>query len=100
MRLSLYSRGSKGLIVRADRRIWTGYVRLGEDESATGAIGSGDATVAGFAVGLSQGYTMPNLIRLAVACGAANVLSIGPAVFTKADVQRLMDQVVIEELSR
>jgi tagatose 6-phosphate kinase len=98
VRLVALSRGSRGMLVRLDNQVWTASVRLDRQPAETGAIGSGDAAVAGFAVGLAEHRVMPDVIRLAVACGAANALSFGPAVLRKVDVKRLYSKVSIREL--
>lgn len=56
---------------------------------AENSIGSGDAMLAGIAVGLVQGKTMPAAVRLGVACGAANAMTMEPGFVRRADVQRL-----------
>jgi fructose-1-phosphate kinase PfkB-like protein len=100
IKLVVVSRGRKGLLVKYEGRIWTGRVNVDGRSAATGAIGSGDATVAGFCLGLARRYEMPEIIRLAVACGAANLLSIGPAVVKRQDVERLCANVTLREISK
>jgi tagatose 6-phosphate kinase len=56
---------------------------------AKNPIGSGDAMLAGIAVGLSRGKTMLEAVRLGVACGAANAMTIEPGLVRLADVKRL-----------
>lgn len=57
------------------------------------AIGSGDAMLAGIAVGLEQGQTMRGALRLGAACGAANALTATAGVVRLEDVRRLLREV-------
>jgi tagatose 6-phosphate kinase len=52
-------------------------------------IGSGDAMMAGIAVGLWRGKSMTDAVRLGIACGAANAMNAGPGFVRLADVKRL-----------
>lgn len=63
------------------------------------SVGSGDATVAGFAIGLARGWPMEQTIRLATACGTANVLTKECAQVLRPDVERLQPQVQVETLT-
>jgi tagatose 6-phosphate kinase len=56
---------------------------------AKNPIGSGDAMLAGIAVGLTQGKTVLEAVQLGVACGAANAMTIEPGFVRLADVKRL-----------
>ena len=56
---------------------------------AKNAIGSGDAMMAGIAVGLSRGMAMLDAVRLGVACGAANAMTAEPGYVRLSDVRRL-----------
>lgn len=61
-------------------------------------VGSGDAAMAGFAAGLLRGLPAPEALRLAVACGTANTLTLGPAVIRLEDVEQLTQQTRLEHL--
>ncbi len=52
-------------------------------------VGCGDATLAGLAVAHSRGFTDEQTVRLAVACGAAQVLAPAPGMIDPAEVERL-----------
>ncbi len=52
-------------------------------------IGSGDAMMAGIAVGLLRGHSMAEAVRLGIACGAANAMTAEPGFVRVADVKRL-----------
>jgi 1-phosphofructokinase family hexose kinase len=66
--------------------------------SARSCVGSGDATVAGFAFAAKQGLTPIETVRLAVACGSANCLADAPGRGRAADIAALKDQVRVEIL--
>jgi tagatose 6-phosphate kinase len=63
------------------------------------SVGSGDATVAGFAYGLAREWPIEQTIRLATACGTANVLTKECAQVLRPDVDRLLDQVQVEPVA-
>ncbi|HEY2822611.1 MAG TPA: 1-phosphofructokinase family hexose kinase [Candidatus Acidoferrum sp.] len=65
---------------------------------AASAVGSGDATIAGFAFAASQNLEPADTLRLAVACGAANCLADLPGRVRLHDVERLRDQVQVQAL--
>jgi tagatose 6-phosphate kinase len=54
------------------------------------SVGSGDAMMAGIACGLWRGLSVCEAIRLGVACGAANALTLEPGFVRRADVNRLL----------
>ena len=56
---------------------------------AKNPIGSGDAMMAGIAVGLSRGMSMLNALQLGVACGAANAMTAEPGFVRLTDLKRL-----------
>jgi tagatose 6-phosphate kinase len=55
---------------------------------AVNPIGSGDATLAGLAVGLERGWPALDAVWLGVACGTANALTPEPGCVRLADVKR------------
>ncbi len=63
------------------------------------SVGSGDAAVAGFATGLAQGLPVAECLRLAVACGTANVLTRECAQVHRSDVERLLEQVQLTSIA-
>ena len=58
-------------------------------------VGSGDALLAGAATALMQGHGLVEALRLGVACGAANTLTIGAGVVRPEDVAALYAAVVL-----
>lgn len=62
------------------------------------AVGSGDAFVAGIAVGLSRQYPFEKIIRLGSACGAANVSEAESGYVRLENVKYLMNEITITQL--
>jgi tagatose 6-phosphate kinase len=56
---------------------------------AENPIGSGDAMMAGIAVGLLRGQSVPDAVRLGAACGAANAMTAEPGFIRMKDLKRL-----------
>jgi len=61
------------------------------------SVGSGDAAVAGFAAGMARRSEPAHQLRLAAACGAANVLTKECAQVRADDVARLLPQIRISQ---
>ena len=59
-------------------------------------VGSGDALVAGFALGLTQGLDLEATARLGVAMGTANAMSWDIGSFTRNEVEALLGQVAVQ----
>jgi 1-phosphofructokinase len=62
------------------------------------AVGSGDATLAGFAYSATQGIAGEEALRLAAACGAANCVGSAPGRIELAAVRALLPQIEIQRL--
>lgn len=62
------------------------------------SIGSGDSLLAGLATGLLRGDDLPEALRLGVACGAADALTIGGGLIALDEVQRLQEATSLEWL--
>ncbi len=67
--------------------------------SARSCVGSGDATLAGFAFAAQQRLPAAEAVRLAVACGSANCLAPGPGRACAKDIASLKDQIRVEILA-
>lgn len=63
------------------------------------AVGSGDATIAGFAYAAEAGSGTAESLKLAAACGMANCLADLPGQLSLSEVQRLRQLVTIEVVS-
>ena len=62
-------------------------------------MGAGDCAVAGFALKLAQGEPLIEACRLAVAMGTAAVLTPGTGLCRRPDVEKLLPQVKVSEVS-
>jgi len=93
------SRGSLGLLMIDNPRgeIWSARVDIGK-QNVTTSVGSGDAVVAAFAVKRLENDSPQETIRLAAACGAANLLNRPPGRFRTEDVEALLPQVIVTRL--
>lgn len=63
---------------------------------ALNAVGSGDALVAGFLAGISEGLVPIDAARLGVACGASNAARFEPDVGSREEVEALAAEVTAE----
>jgi 1-phosphofructokinase family hexose kinase len=63
------------------------------------AVGSGDATVAGFAYGLDHRLPPEKVLKLAVACGSANCLADSPGRIRLSIVRKMEREARVETLS-
>src|SRR5271169_1048207 len=63
------------------------------------AIGSGDATLGGFAHAAIQGIAGEEALRLAAACGAANCVAPAPGRIELATVRKLLPQIEIQQIN-
>ena len=59
-------------------------------------VGSGDALVAGFAIGLQEDWSLEAMTRLGVAAGTANAMSWDIGHFTREEVEAVMANLRIE----
>lgn len=65
---------------------------------AKSTVGAGDAMVAGLIAGQAQGLSLEESIRLATAAAAASVAKAGTRAGSLDEVEKLQDQVIIEEI--
>jgi fructose-1-phosphate kinase PfkB-like protein len=62
---------------------------------AVNAVGSGDALVAGFVVGVADGAPVLDAVRLGVACGASNASRFEPGIGSRGEVETLASRVEV-----
>jgi len=60
------------------------------------SVGSGDASLAGFAFAAERGFGPVESVRLAAACGAANCLAERPGLARACDIERLRGHVEVD----
>ena len=61
-------------------------------------VGSGDSFVAGIAIGLQRGYEIQDVLRLAAACGTANVLEQESGCVDPAKVEEIMAETTVKKV--
>jgi 1-phosphofructokinase family hexose kinase len=66
--------------------------------SARSTVGSGDATLAGFAFAAQQGMNPCDAVRLAAACGSANCLADAAGRANAADIAQLQKRIVVKRV--
>jgi 1-phosphofructokinase family hexose kinase len=89
------SLGEAGAVAVAEGRAAHALARL---DRAVNTVGSGDCLLGGVAVALARGEAFDDVLRLGVACGAANAMSGETGRFEKADVDRLLPRVELVSL--
>ena len=94
-RAGAISLGAEGLVWRSGKEKETWFARVPK-QTAQSSVGSGDATVAGFAFAAKQSLQAVESLRLAAACGAANCLADAPGRARAADIARLKEEIHVE----
>jgi tagatose 6-phosphate kinase len=94
--LVLIERGAQNVVVtQGPHMVWWmshGGIRkfVPPKVQAVNPIGSGDAMTAGIALGVSRGDSFEESLRLGIACGAANALTLTSGVVQPDSVQQLL----------
>ena len=89
------SLGSDGSLVVGDEGIFRARV---PKIDAVNTVGCGDSMIAGFALGLSKGLTLPETLKLASAISAAAAMREETGFFVKEDMEKLLPQIEITKL--
>jgi 1-phosphofructokinase family hexose kinase len=92
------SMGASGLMLVAPEGAWRAVPPAVTAASAA-AAGSGAALLAGFAAGLMQGLSAEEVLKLAVACGTASLLTSAPGEVRPEDLGRIRAEVHVERIS-
>jgi 1-phosphofructokinase family hexose kinase len=92
----IVSLGALGAVGVMDGAAWHAAAPVQERASA---VGSGDCLLGGVAVGLARALAFEEVLRLGVACGAANTLTAETGHVRLTDVEALRPQVRIESLA-
>jgi len=93
--LVVISMGKKGAIATTLEESW--FAKAPE-VLVVSTIGSGDSMVAGILHALAQGGGVEEALRLGTAAGAATAMTTGAEIGRRADILRLVDQVVVKQL--
>lgn len=91
------SLGADGLIWRSTNEEKVLFAKVPQ-LAVRSSVGSGDATLAGFAIAEHQGLEGAESLRLAAACGVANCLAEGPGRARAGDIARLKKEIRVEIL--
>jgi len=96
-RAGAISLGADGLIWRSTNEEKTLFAKVPQI-TVRSSVGSGDASLAGFAFADNQGLEPAEALRLAAACGAANCLAEGPGRARAGDIAKLKKEIRVEIL--
>ena len=89
------SLGGDGSFVVCDEGIFRARV---PKIDAVNTVGCGDSMIAGFALGLSEGLPMEEILRKASAISAASAMREETGFFVKEDMEKLLPQIEIQRL--
>jgi len=92
---SIVTLGSKGAVASDGRAVWR---VIPPKIAAISAVGSGDAFAAGLTLALSRGQSLPEAMKLASACGAANAMTALAGHLNADDVDKLLPSVSVTEI--
>ncbi len=90
------SRGKEGIIAVTKERI---IEAVPPPVKVRSAVGAGDCAIAGLASKLAYGEPLIEACRLAVAMGTAAVLTPGTELCHRADVEKLLPQIKVSEIT-
>ena len=88
--LVVVSLGKEGALIATEDR--QGHLKPPAIEEVN-PVGSGDALVAGFALGMTRGLSLEETARLGIALGTANALTWDIGVFDPLEVERLRQEI-------
>ncbi len=94
--IAVITRGKDGIIAATKDRI---FKAVPLPVKVRSAVGAGDCTIAGLALKLSHNEPVLEACRLAVAMGTAAVLTPGTELCHRADVERLLPQINVSEMT-
>jgi len=93
--IATISRGKDGIIAATKQTI---VKAVPPAVKVVSAVGAGDCTIAGLALKLAYGEPLIDACRLAVAMGAAAVLTPGTELCHRADVKKILPKVKVSEM--
>ncbi|HEX7731333.1 MAG TPA: 1-phosphofructokinase family hexose kinase [Rhodanobacter sp.] len=92
--MPVLSLGALGAVGMVESGVWHAAVEL---EQVRNTVGSGDCFMAGMAVAIRRGEPLPEALRLAVACGAANAMDVETGYVRPDQVEALLGRVRVRE---
>jgi 1-phosphofructokinase family hexose kinase len=93
--LAAVSLGERGALAADESGIWWACP---PPIVSVSSIGCGDSLLAGLASGLLRGAALPEALRLGVACGSADALTVGGGLIDMAQVERIAAATRVERL--
>lgn len=90
------SLGSEGAILASEEGVFRAHV---PQIDAVNTVGCGDAMTAGFAIGMEEGRSAPESLRLASAISAASAMTETTGYFRPDDMKRLLPEIGIEQIN-
>ncbi|WP_426700185.1 1-phosphofructokinase family hexose kinase [Rhodanobacter sp. Col0626] len=93
--MPVVSMGALGAVAVDDSGTWRAAIELSDVRNT---VGSGDCLLAGVTVGIARGLPLEEILRLGVACGAANALAEETGYATRASVNALAPQVRLQRI--
>jgi 1-phosphofructokinase family hexose kinase len=94
-RTAIVTLGAQGAVAAHESQAW--YAQAPQVE-VLAAVGSGDALLGGFVLGVSRGMPMLDALRLGVAAGAANAATLGTGLVEKEIVEGLLEKIEIQRI--
>jgi fructose-1-phosphate kinase PfkB-like protein len=93
-RMAVVTLGKQGAVMMAGKQAWLAEA---PSVSGNGSVGSGDAMLAGLALGLARQAAAEDALRLGMAAGAANMMHLGAGQVRRHDVDRLLPRVKLSQ---
>ena len=95
MEIVAVSLGADGSLAVSDEGTYRAIV---PKIDAVNTVGCGDSMIAGFALGLSEGVSLEEILRRASAISAAAAMREETGFFVMEDMEKLLPQIKIEKL--
>ena len=94
------SMGKEGVLVyeHGKQHAWRANIRLPKTDIRLHSVGSGDALVGGICSSILHRKEIVEMIREGVACGVANLFTIGPGIISQQTVDELRQKVLIYQI--
>ncbi|TET27028.1 MAG: 1-phosphofructokinase [Dehalococcoidia bacterium] len=96
IKIVVISRGKDGIIAATEEKV---FKAVPPQLKVKSAVGAGDCTLAGLALKLAKNGSLMEACRLGVAMGAATVLTPGTELCHRDDVERLLPQIKVWEMT-
>lgn len=96
VKIVVVSLGADGSLAVGDEGVFRARV---PKIQAVNTVGCGDSMTAGFAIGLSQGLSLPETLKLASAISAAAAMREETGFFVKEDMEALLPRIEIKEIN-